>query len=290
MYNVGNFAELRRLTMFARFFRWLKALFNRAMDKVEDPEMMLDQARRDMQEMLVANRERAVQAITQKNRLQGMYNDALKKSEQLESQATMALRQGNRDLARQFIREKASNDAILAQLKSSVDQATQAVEAVKLAIKRQEEEVRRKTAEALAMKAQWKQAQIQNSISKALEGLTFENQLESFGAAAERIKDAQAEAAARGEMFAGSVQGKIMQMEDQAIDYAAEEELQKLEARLGMGAAAAPAAVETQSVSVTPAELPADTGATAVPAAPEVPASEIDAQLAELEKRVQGNN
>ena len=63
-----------------------------------------------------------------------------------------------------------------------------------------------------------------------------------------------------------------------------------MEARLGMGAAAAPAAVETQSVSVTPAELPADTGAAAVPAAPEVPASEIDAQLAELEKRVQGNN
>jgi len=55
-----------------RFFRWLKALFNRAKDKVEDPDMMLDQARRDMSEALVANREKAVQAITQKNRLQNM--------------------------------------------------------------------------------------------------------------------------------------------------------------------------------------------------------------------------
>ena len=27
-----------------RFFNWIKALFNRAMDKVEDPEVMLDQA------------------------------------------------------------------------------------------------------------------------------------------------------------------------------------------------------------------------------------------------------
>lgn len=269
--------------MFSRFFRWVKALFNRAMDKVEDPEMMLDQARRDMQEGLVANREKAVQAITQKNRLQGMLDEQMKKAEQLESQATMALRQGNRDLARQFIREKASSDSIVAQLQSSVAQASQAVEAVKIAIKRQEEEVRKKTAEALAMKAQWKQAQIQNSISKALEGLTFENQLESFGAAAEKIKDAQAEASARNEMFSTSVQGKIMQMEDQAIDYAAEEELQKLEERLGMRPATTAEATNTQSVSVSG-------DAAGLPEVPAVPTSEIDAQLAELEKRVQGNN
>ena len=186
-----------------RFFRWLKALFNRGMDRLEDPEMMLDQARRDMEQALIANREKGVQAITQKNRLQMMLDEATKKSAQLESQATMALRQGNRELARQFIREKANTDATVTTLQGSLVQATQAVEAVKLAIKRQEEETRKKTAEALAMKAQWKQAQIQNSISKALEGLTFENQLESFGAAADRIKDAQSEAAARQEMMAG---------------------------------------------------------------------------------------
>src|SRR5207302_8845799 len=53
-----------------RLFDWIKALFNRAMDKVEDPDIMLDQARRDMQAGLIANREKAVQAITQKNRPQ----------------------------------------------------------------------------------------------------------------------------------------------------------------------------------------------------------------------------
>src|SRR3954469_13915437 len=99
-----------------RFFNWIKALFNRAMDKVEDPEVMLDQARRDMQATLIANRERAVQAITQKNRLQNMLDDTRKKSAQLESQATMALKQGNRDLATQFMREKMNNDATMATL------------------------------------------------------------------------------------------------------------------------------------------------------------------------------
>lgn len=273
-----------------RFFRWLKALFNRGMDKLEDPEMMLDQAKRDMQQTLNSNREKAVQAITQKNRLQMMVDEATKKSQQLESQATLALRQGNRDLARQFIREKANVDATLATLQGSLVQATQAVEAVKVAIKRQEEETRKKTAEALAMKAQWKQAQIQNSISKALEGLTFENQLESFGAAADRIRDAQSEAAARQEMMASSIQGKVIAMEDQALDYEAEEQLQKLEERLGMREApqtTAPEIPETVQVG--------DGGAPALPVetAPQPDAatpSEIDSQLSELEKRMQSND
>src|SRR3954464_491815 len=97
-----------------RFINWLKAVFNRTMDKVEDPDIMLDQARRDMQGALIANREKAVQAITQKNRLQGMLEDARKKSEQLEQQASMALNQGSREIALQLMHEKMNSDATIA--------------------------------------------------------------------------------------------------------------------------------------------------------------------------------
>lgn len=249
-----------------RLFAWLKALFNRTMDKVEDPDMMLDQAKRDMQSALIANREKAVQAITQKNRLQQMLDEQQKKSAQLESQATMALRQGNRELARSFVREKTNVDATIETLKGTLAQAIETVESVKVAIKRQEDETRRKTAEALALKAQWKQSQIQESISKALEGLTFENEYEgSFAAARDRIRDKQAEASARQEMFAGSMTGKMMAMEDEAKDYAAEEELKKLEEKLGLGG---PAIQETATKSV----------------------DSVDSQLEELEKRLQNTD
>lgn len=275
-----------------RFFEWIKALFNRAMDKVEDPDIMLDQARRDMQSGLIANREKAVQAITQKNRLQQMLDEKRSQGSQLEGQATMALKQGNRELAAQFMREKINNDAIVAQLQGSYEQASASVEQVKVAIKRQEEEVRKKTAEALAMKAQWKNAQIQNSIAKALDGLTFENQFESFGVAAEKIRMAQSEAAARQEMQGESIQGKVMAMQDKAKDYEAEAELDKLEQRLGMKPAA-PAIEQTQTVSVgqAPATTP-DTVAT--PAGPGTSdptvQSEAERQLEELEKRIQGGS
>lgn len=273
-----------------RFWRWLSGLFGRAMDKLEDPDIMLDQAKREMQEALVANRERAVQAIAQKNRLQSELDLAQKRSKELENRAVMSLRQGNRDLARQFVREKAGNDQTLASLQTSYDQACVAVDSVKTAIKRQEEEVRKKTAEALALKAQWKQAQIQNSITKALEGLTFENQYETFGAASEKIRDAQAEAAARQEMFGTSIQGKIMQMEDAAMDYEAEEQLQALEAKLGLAQGAAATtetpAIEAQTVKVGDGvPPPAESSAPPAPE-PAIPASDLEKQLEELEKRV----
>lgn len=274
-----------------RFFNWIKAIFNRGMDKLEDPEVMLDQARRDMQGTLIANRERAVQAITQKNRLQNMLDDVKKKSAQLESQATMALKQGNRELATQFMREKMNNDATMATLQQSYDQAAATVEQVKVAIKRQEEEVRKKTAEALALKAQWKQAQIQNSISKALDGLTFENQFEGFGAAQEKIRDMQSEAAARQEMQTGSLSGKIMQMEDQARDMEAEEELSKLEARLGLSKAPEVAAAPQDLTVSTTGAVPAAGAAPAVDPAKDAAAqSEAEKQLEELERRMGGSS
>lgn len=267
-----------------RFFNWLKALFNRTMDKVEDPEIMLDQARRDMQAALIGNREKAVQAITQKNRLQGMLEEATKKSQTLEQNAVVALKQGNRELAQQFMREKMTNDAVMVQLNESYTKAAAVVESVKVAIKRQEEEVRKKTAEALALKAQWKQAQIQNSITKALDGLTFENQFESFGAASERIKMMQSEADARQEMHADSIQGKMMGMQDKAMDYEAEAELSKLEERLGMR----PAATIEETQTVTVAASNGQAGPTD-PAVEQQLQSQAEKELEELEKRL-GNS
>jgi phage shock protein A len=231
-----------------RFFNWLKALFNRMMNKLEDPDLMLDQARRDMQETLRANKEKAVQAITQRNNLQAMVDENERKTALLEQQAVTALKQGNRDLARQFLREKANFASTLESLKASLAQANQTVDVVKVAIRRQEEEVRKKTAEALAMKAQYKQAQIETSINKALEGFTTEAQFGTFEAAAERIRDARSEASARQEMMAESIQGKVMQMEDKSFDYAAEEELKKLEERLGMATPPASAPQATDEV------------------------------------------
>lgn len=264
-----------------RFINWLKGLFNRTMDKLEDPDMMLEQAKRDMQVALQQNQEKAVQAITQKNMLENMLNEQKRKSSSLENQAAMALKQDKRDIATQLMREKMNVDANIATIQGSYDQAVQTVEQIKVGIKRQQEEVRKKTAEAMVLKTQWKQAQIQNSISKALEGLTFENQFEGFGAAQERIREKQSEAAARQELQNESLAGKMMQLEDTSRDMEAESELAKLEERLGLTKTPTTEAA-TQTVSVSEGGSAATTGGATV--------GEAEKALEDLEKRLNSGN
>lgn len=272
-----------------RFINWLKSLFNRTMDKLEDPDMILDQAKRDMEQALRENREKGVQAITQKNKLQLMLEDERRKANELEAKATTALKSGQRELALGLMREKMTHDATIETLQKSYEQATAVAEQVKVALQRQQEEVRKKTAEALALKAQWKQAQIQNAITKTLEGFDFDAQYSNFGAAQEKIRNVQSELAARQELYGTTMQGKLAQLEDQARDEAADAELLKLEQRLGLGSAPAPVVEQTQQVTIGDGVTPAPAEAAAPDAAAEAQArTEAEKQLEELEKRLQG--
>ncbi|MCS7273350.1 MAG: PspA/IM30 family protein [Fimbriimonadales bacterium] len=218
----------------ARLWRYLVAWLTGKVEQLEDPEVLLDQARREMQETLARNRERAIQAITQKNILQAEVEKLERTVRDLERKAELALQHGKRDLALQLIREKKAQEGALQSMRASLQQAIETVESIKLAIRRQEEEVRVKTAQALAMKARWKQAQIQNAINKALEGITIENLESVWSAAEQRIQRAEAEAAARQEMAAQSLQGRLAALQDAQLDYEAEQELARIEQRLGL--------------------------------------------------------
>lgn len=257
--------------MFRRFWRYLMALFNRRMDQWEDPEVLLDQARRDMQESHMRNRERAIQAITQKNNLQAMVDKEQQDIGRLNALAETALKRGDRELARKMLREKMTHEQTLTGLRQSLATASTTVDQVKVAIQREEENIRQKTAEALALKARWKQAQIQNSIQKALSGLQFEDTMGSFSAAEEKIRGMQSEADARTEMYGTSMAGKVAELQSQQVDMEAEEELVKMEQRLGL--AKAPPTAETEGLQQISATSEQDAG-------------DVDKELKDLEARL----
>ncbi|MCE5314660.1 MAG: PspA/IM30 family protein [Armatimonadota bacterium] len=225
--------------MFGRIWRYLKALLLGKLDELENPEILLQEAAREMRENLAANRQRAVTAITQKNNLKALLDEQEKRVAQLQAQAEMAVKNGDRDLARRVLREKMTFEETIESTRASYEQAIQASEAIKVAIRRQEETVRQRTAEALAKKAQWKQAQIQIEIDKALNGLTFEAESSAWERAGEKIRTAQSEAAARAELSQASIQAKIAGLQDDTVDAQAEKALEELEQKM-----TAPAAVE----------------------------------------------
>lgn len=253
--------------MFGRIWRYIKALLLGKLDQLEDPEVLLQEAAREMRENLAANRQRAVTAITQKNNLKALLDEQEKRVTTLEAQAEMAVQKGDRDLARRIIREKLTFQETIGQTHTSYEQAVEASEAIKVAIRRQEETVRQRTAEALAKKAQWKQAQIQIEIDKALTGLTFEDESSAWERAGEKIRTAQSEASARAELAQASIQAKIAGLQDDTVDAEAEKALQEIEQRMGAPSAAV---APTQTVQV----------------GREAGVSDVERELAELESKL----
>jgi len=250
--------------MFRRIFRYLRALIMGKLDEIENPQVIIDEAIREMKETQAKNRERAVQAITQKNNLQALVAQEEREARNLEAKAALALQQGNRELARALLRQKALHDRTLEQMRVSLKQAEETAEAVKIAIQRDEERVRQKMAEALALKANMKQAEIQIAINKALDGMQMDNASQSWDRAEERIRSMQSEAAARAEVASTSMSNRVAALEDQQADAESDRMLAELEAKLGK----------------TPAIQPS----TEVSAADD---ADIDQQLRELEQKLQ---
>ncbi len=252
--------------MLRRFFRYLRALIMGKLDELEDPQVIIDEAIREMKETQVKNRERAVQAITQKNNLQGLVAQEERASRNLEAKAALALQQGNRELARTLLREKALHDRTLEQMRVSLKQAEETAQAVKIAIQRDEERVRQKMAEALALKANMKQAEIQIAINKALDGMQMDDVSQSWDRAEEKIRAMQSEAAARAEVASTSMANRIAALEDQQADAESDRMLAELEAKLGMAPQSAQQPVQ---------------------AAGQADEDDVDRQLRELEQKLQ---
>ena len=253
--------------MFGRLWRYIRALFGAKLDELEDPDILLAQAQEEMKTAQRQNKERAIQAITQKNNLQALVDQTQKTIDNLQAKAEMALKNGDRDLARQLLVEKQQYDTTLASTQQSLESAKQSIDAIKTAIRGEEERIRAKTAQALSLKAQWKQSQIEISINKALDGLTTDNSDAAFERAQSKISNSRSESMARSELSRESLNGRIAGLEDVQANSAADAELAKLEAKMGLGSAAS--VTTTSTTAARPASQ-----------------DEIDKQLAELEARV----
>ncbi|MDR3707937.1 MAG: PspA/IM30 family protein [Capsulimonadaceae bacterium] len=253
--------------MFTRILNYLKALFGIKLDQWEDPEVLLKQAQDEMREAHQKNRERAIQAITQKNLLQQQVDDTNKQVQNLQAKAELALKNGNRDLARQLLVEKQTLEATLGTLNESLANANQVSEQIKVAMQREEEAIRTKAAQAMAMKTQWKQAQIENSINQALDKMeAVGGQDEAFQRAQAKINTLTAESSARTEIAKGRLSTQMAELNDAQAHNAADDELSRLEQKLGLA---------------SPATASATTGAAASTAA-----SAAEQELAALEQQI----
>jgi len=158
----------------------------------DDAEILLQLAQSQMREAQAKNRERAVQAITQKNNLQALVDQTQKMVTRLEERAETARQADDLDLEQGLLAERGQYLLTLTQTQASLASAIETTEAVKTAMRREEERIRAQTAQALAMKAQQRQALIELAIEKSRLGMTTSYASDLFDRAQAKIQQAQA--------------------------------------------------------------------------------------------------
>jgi phage shock protein A len=231
--------------LFSRIWRVIKGWLLIGVEKAEDPEVILTEAKEAMDRELAKAKEAAVTAIGQRNLLRGMLADQEKRVRELDAQARTALKAGNEDLARQVLVEKSNIQKTVENLNVQLAQAEQAATSVKESIRALEEQVRQRAAERLALIAGWKQAQIQESLNKALSGVSLDSHVQAFEKASEKVKDLQAKADARVEVASGDLNSKLAQLRNTMSAQQAEDELQALKSEMGL----LPPAQETEQTT-----------------------------------------
>lgn len=133
----------------------------------DDPESLLERAQAEMRELHARNRDRAVRAITQKNNLQQLVDDTQKRVDTLQQNADLADSRGDTETADKLRSEAASFLQTLEQTSVSLTQAIAAAESVKEAIRHEEQRIRLKTSQAMALRTQWKALQLQQELVRA---------------------------------------------------------------------------------------------------------------------------
>jgi phage shock protein A len=156
-----------------RFWRTVRAWLTGA-DAIEayapnqdDPEELLARAQQEMREMHARNRDRAVRAITQKNNLQQLVDETQKRVAILQEKAELAENRGDGEMAEKLRMEAATFLQTLDQTRDSLTQAIAAAELVKEAIRHEEQRIRLKTSQAMALRTQWKALQLQQELVRA---------------------------------------------------------------------------------------------------------------------------
>lgn len=215
----------------------LRSNINATLDKAEDPEKMLDQIIRDMNDAIEQAKGQVATVIAQEKQLEAERLSAERQGKEWDAKAQRAVKAGRDDLAVECLRRKKDFEGIAQTYQQQYDSQHAMVSKLRsqleLLMRKRDDAARNRD----VMIARHRGAIAQQNISKqmaALSGLDATSELSRMD---RRIREREARAAAELELNSGgtsSIDDQLMQLESgDTMD----DELKSLKSRMGMGGA-----------------------------------------------------
>lgn len=220
--------------LWARLTRIFRAGTGAALDRIEDPEMVLQQTIRDMRER-VPDLNNSVAQVMATERLLAKNKERL--SEQvvdLDSKIKASVKMGRDDIATAYIGQLQQSQL---DLQKTSMQLEQAAAASKQALKARDNyvlQMQKRSAEAMQLISASKQAKLQEQLAQTMETFNLGDDASTFNEMREKIDRRVAAAEAKLQLGTSSVDAQMHDIEREAMDMQLQDKLLEYKQQMGL--------------------------------------------------------
>ena len=235
--------------LWTRMKRSVRALFGGIIEKTEDPELILQQTIRDMRDRVPELNNSVAQVMAtekllakNKERLEAQVVD-------LDSKIRASVKMGRDDIATAYIGQLQQAQLDLQKTAQQLDHATGAS---KQALKARDNyvlQMQRRTAEAMQLINQSKQAKLQEQLAQTMESFQLGDDASTFNEMRDKIDRRAAAAEAKMQLGSANVDTQMQDIEREALDMQLQDKLlayKKDMGLLGAGGSSAPQALPAE--------------------------------------------
>ena len=236
--------------LWTRMKRSVRALFGGIIEKTEDPELILQQTIRDMRDRVPELNNSVAQVMATEKLLAKNKERLETQVVDLDSKIRASVKMGRDDIATAYIGQLQQAQLDLQKTGQQLEHATSAS---KQALKARDNyviQMQRRTAEAMQLINQSKQAKLQEQLAQTMEGFQLGDDASTFNEMRDKIDRRAAAAEAKMQLGAASVDNQMQEIEREAIDMQLQDKLLAYKRDMGL--------LGSGSAAPTPQALPAE--------------------------------
>lgn len=221
-----------------RVGRVFKSNANAMVEKMEDPEKILNQTLLDMKDQLVKAKQQVAVAIADEKRLEKQYLAEEKKAKEWEDKARLALKAGNEELARKALAEKSTYAQNAAGYKAEWQKQKMMTDKLRASLKQLSDKIDDAGRKKNLLVARAKRAKAQQDIQSTMSGMSDNSAFSAFDRMSEKVEVAEAKADATAEL-AEDFSGGNSDLDKEfaalaASDSGTDDDLAKMKAEMGL--------------------------------------------------------
>jgi phage shock protein A len=241
--------------LWARVKRSMRALFGGIVERTEDPELILQQTIRDMRDRVPELNNSVAQVMATEKLLARSKERLESQVVDLDSKIKASVKMGRDDIATAYIGQLQQAQVDLQKTSQQLEHANLAS---KQALKARDNyvlQMQKRTAEAMQLINQSKQAKLQEQLAQTMETFNLGDDASTFNEMRDKIDRRAAAAEAKMQLGAASVDTQMQEIEREAMDMQLTDKLLEYKREMGL--------LPSATGAKTPDALPAkgETGA-----------------------------